>query len=171
MKIKSAAKKPTNAFTFLAPLVAIEGNYVEHGIFLPAGLIEKLPVKRLRAKGTINGIAFALAIQYRKSGHRFFMISKKLVKEAHLKLSAQAQVSFRLVDPAVVDVPEELEAVLEQDEQAKKVWANFPNGLRRSLCYYVTLAKSIDVRIKRSFELMDKAKMGLLYKQKPKLFR
>jgi uncharacterized protein YdeI (YjbR/CyaY-like superfamily) len=93
------------------------------------------------------------------------MINKKLVKEASLKLGSKAQVNFRLVDPDLVEVPEELEAVLEQDELASSVWATFTNGLRRSLIHYVTSAKSIDVRIKRSLELMEKAKLGLLYIQ------
>jgi hypothetical protein len=168
MKNSPSLKKSKNTFTFLAPLATIEGNYVEHGIFLPSELVAQLPAKRLRVKGTINGVAFALAIQYRKSGDRFFMINKKLVKEASLKLGSKAQVNFRLVDPDLVEVPEELEAVLEQDELASSVWATFPNGLRRSLIHYVTSAKSIDVRIKRSLELMEKAKLGLLYIQHSK---
>jgi hypothetical protein len=168
MKNSPPLKKHENTFTFSAPLATIEGNYVEHGIFLPSELVAQLPAKRLRVKGTINEIAFALAIQYRKSGDRFFMINKKLVKEASLNLGAKAQVNFRLVDSDLVEVPAELEAVLEQDELASSVWAKFPNGLKRSLIHYVTSSKSMDVRIKRSLELMEKAKLGLLYIQKGK---
>ena len=168
MKNSLPLKKHEATFTFLAPLATIEGNYVEHGIFLPSEIVAQLPAKRLRVKGTINGIAFALAIQYRKSGDRFFMINKKLVKEASLKLGAKAQVNFRLVDPDLVEVPDELAAVLEQDERASSVWAKFPNGLKRSLIHYVTSAKGTDVRIKRSLQLMEKATLGLLYIQKGK---
>ena len=168
MKNKSATKPIPETFTFLASLATIEGNYVEHGIYLPEEIITKLPTKRLRAKGTINGIAFALAVQYRKNGDRFFMINKKLVKDARLSASTKATVCFALVDPDLVDIPEELEAVIEQDHQAKKVWATFTNGIKRSLIHYITSAKNIDVRIKRSLELMDKAKRGVLLTQKTK---
>lgn len=168
MKNSLSSKKPKRTFTFSAPLVTIEGNYVEHAIFLPSELVAQLPAKRLRVKGNINGVVFALAIQYRKNGDRFFMINKRLVKEAFLKLGSKAEVKFTLVDLDLVEVPEELAVVLEQDDQANKVWCTFPNGLRRSLIHYVTSAKSIDVRIKRSLELMEKAKLGLLHIQKGK---
>jgi hypothetical protein len=163
-----ATKRLKSAFTFLGTLLEIEGNYIAHGIYLPHELISQLPAKRLRAKGTINGVPFALAVQYRKSGERFFMISKKLVKDAQLKLGARAEVKFTLVNPDIVDVPEELEAVLEQDAEAKKVWLTFTKGLQRSLIHYVTSAKNVDVRIKRSLELIDKAKNRTLLTQRQK---
>jgi len=155
-----------SAFLFNAPLTTIEGNYVKHGIFLPREITKLLPAKRLRVKGTINEEPFALAIQYRKNGDRFFMISKKLVKSSKLVNGVLAKVKFKLVDPDLVELPDELEAVIEQDEEAKEVWASFTNGLKRSLIHYITSAKNIDIRIKRSLELMDKAKRGILLTQK-----
>jgi hypothetical protein len=166
MKSKAIQKRQKDNFSFTAPLAPIEGNYVEHGIFLPTELIEKLPQKLVRAKGTINNIPFALAIQYRKNGLRFIMTSKALVKSARLKLGLLASVTFTLVDSDIIEMPEELEAVLEQDEPAKKIWETFTLGRKRGLAYYVNAAKSTDSRIKRALEIVEKAKQGTLYMQK-----
>ena len=168
MKGKATTKKHKNNFSFTAPLAPIEGNYVEHGIFLPADLIEKLPKKLLRAKGTINDFPFALAIQYRKNGMRFIMTSKALVKAANLRVGLLASVTFTLVDADVIEMPEELEAVLAQDEHAKEIWDTFTLGRKRGLAYYVNSAKSIDSRIKRALEIVEKAKAGVLTAQQRK---
>ena len=165
MKNKLISKESKNKFTFTAPLATLEGSYVESGIFLPAELIVQLPAKRLRANGTVNDIPFSLAIQYRKSGHRFFMINKNLVKTAGLKVGKVAHVNFTLVDVDELVLAEELEAVLEQDERANKVWNTFTRGLQRSLAHYVSSAKSVDSRIKRAIEMMEKAKAGTLTTQ------
>ena len=168
MKSKSIPKKSKNSFAFSAPLAPLEGSYVESGIFLPAELIEQLPAMRLRANGTVNYIPFSLAIQYRKSGHRFFMINKNLVKSAGLKIGKMAQVTFALVDADELVLAEELQAVLDQDEQANEVWNTFTRGLQRSLAHYVNSAKGVDIRIKRAIEMMDKAKAGTLTTQQRK---
>ncbi len=168
MKSKLIDKKPKSNFEFTAPLAPLEGSYVESGIFLPAELIEQLPAKRLRATGTVNDIPFSLAIQYRKSGLRFFMINKSLVKTAGLKFGKMARVNFALVDADELVLAEELQAVIDQDEKANEVWNTFTRGLQRSLAHYVNSAKSVDVRIKRAIEMMEKAKAGTLTAQQRK---
>jgi uncharacterized protein YdeI (YjbR/CyaY-like superfamily) len=75
-------------------------------------------------------------------------------------------VFFKLVDPDTLDIPEELEAVLEQDEAARNVWEKFTTGFQRSLIHYITSVKNVDSRIKRTIEILERAKAGLLHGQK-----
>lgn len=159
---------PKKEFHFKSILSPIKGTFLNTVIYLPKDIVVALPKGRVRTKGTINGAAFALAPQYKKDGSRYFSVSSALRKAAKIKEGDSVEVKFRLVDPKIVDIPEELEAVLEQDEEAKKVWDTFTLGMQRSLIHYVTSVKNVDSRIKRSLELMEKAKTRSLGVQKQK---
>jgi hypothetical protein len=155
-------------FRFKAVLSSVKGNLIHRAVFLPQDIVEALPAGRVRTKGTINGIPFALAPQYKKEGGRFFSINASLCRAAKIKEGDRVEVFFKLVDPDLVDIPEELEAVLEQDEKGKKVWESLTKGYQRSLIHYITSVKNVDSRINRSLELVEKAKLGLLASQKKK---
>ena len=155
-------------FHFKGKLSPIKGTFLNTVIYIPVNIVKALPKGRVRTKGTINGAPFALAPQYRKDGSRFFSVSAALRKAAKIKEGGAVDVKFRLVDADTVDIPEELEAVLEQDDEARKVWDTFTKGMQRSLIHYVTSVKNVDSRIKRSLELMEKAKTRSLSFQKSK---
>jgi hypothetical protein len=155
-------------FHFKSKLSPIKATFLNTVIYLPENIVKILPKGRIRTKGTINGAAFALAPQYKKDGSRFFSVSAALRKAAKIKEGDAVDVKFWLVDADIVDIPEELEVVLEQDEEGKRVWDTFTKGMQRSLIIYVTSVKNIDSRIKRSLELVAKAKSGSLSIQKQK---
>lgn len=156
-------------FDFETRLSEIESAFIKTAIFLPADVIKKLPKGRVRVKGTFNGAPFALAVQNLKDGSRFFSVSAPLRKAAGgIKPGDKVRVSFRTVDPDKLDVPEELEAVLEQDDEARKAWDELTTGYQRSLIHYITSVKNIDSRIKRSIDLLNRAKAGLLHGQRKK---
>ncbi|MFZ6011085.1 MAG: DUF1905 domain-containing protein [Bacteroidota bacterium] len=157
--------KQKNTFQFQAPLESIKGHLVAAGIFLPDDVVEQLPQGRVRVKGTFNAVPFALAVQYKKDGRRFFMVSAGLRKEMRVRIGETVKVNFKIVDPDKVELAEELEAVLAQDDDAMKVWRNFTPGYQRSLNLYVISVKNVDSRIKRALDLANKAKAGLLHGQ------
>jgi hypothetical protein len=155
-------------FRFKSKLSPIKATFLNTVIYLPEDIVKALPKGRIRTKGTINGAAFALAPQYKKDGSRFFSVGAALRKAAKIKEGDVVDVKFRMVDADIVDIPEELEVVLEQDEEGKKVWDTFTKGMQRSLIIYVTSVKNVDSRIKRSLELVAKAKSRSLSIQKQK---
>lgn len=155
-------------FYFKSKLSPFKGTFLNTVIYLPLNIVKALPKGRVRTKGTINGAAFALAPQYKKDGSRFFSVSAALRKAAKIKEGDVVEVKFRIIDADIVDMPEELEAVLEQDDEARKVWDTFTKGMQRSLIIYVTSVKNVDSRIKRSLELVEKAKTRSLSFQKNK---
>ena len=144
----------------------MKGNFISTVIYLPDEIIESLPKGRVRTKGTINGAPFALAPQYKKDGSRFFSVSASLRRQAKIREGDKVEVIFKLVDPDLVDIPEELEAVLAQDDEGKKVWDEFTRGMQRSIIHYISSVKNVDGRIKRALETIEKAKLGQLSVQK-----
>ncbi len=123
-------------------------------------MADTLPTGRQRTKGTLNDAPFSLAIQHRKDGRSLLLFSRSLCKAAGVTIGSTVGVSFELVDPDFLELPEELEAVLAQDDDARKVWDGFTRGRQRSLTIYITSVKNVDSRIKRSLELANKMKFG-----------
>lgn len=163
----AAAKKKT-IYSFHTRLKYVPTGFIHTVIEIPDEVKDQLPKGRLRAKGTFNKTPFALGILHRKDGAWYFSVSAGMRKEIGIESGDPVNVSFHLVDPEIVEVPEELQAVLDQDDEARKAWDELTFGYRRSLIHYVTSVKNVDSRIKRAIELLDKAKYGLLYGQQIK---
>jgi hypothetical protein len=160
---KGKANK-SQEFHFKAKLSPVQVQFVSTIIYIPDKIADSLPRERLRTKGTINGASFSLAIQYRKNGPSFFIVSAPLRKVAKIKAGDTVEVKFKVVSDKV-ELPEELEAVLAQDDEGMKVWKTFKPGKQRSLSYYVNSAKNIDTRVTRALQLVEKMKTGQLYTQ------
>lgn len=157
---------PKKEFKFKSRLSPIKGTFLNTVIYIPENVVKDLPKGRIRTKGTINGALFALAPQYKKDGSRYFAVSAALRKAAKINEGDLVEVRFMLVDPDIIEIPEEFAVALEQDEEAKEIWDTFTTGMQRSLIHYVTSVKNVDSRIKRSLELLQKAKTRSLSVQK-----
>ncbi len=154
-------------YTFEAKLSRVYGALLQNIIIVPDEVVDLLPVKgRIRTEGTINKVKFALAIQHKKDGSRYLAVSAGLKKAAKIGSGDPVKVSFWLVDPDKVHVPEELMAVFEQDSEAMKLWNTFTPGVQRGLSHYVNSVKNVDSRIKRGLEIVEKAKFRQLNFQK-----
>lgn len=156
-------------YKFTNRLTHIDAAFMQYIIVVPDEVMERIDKKgRIRVKGTMNGVAFALAIQNLKTGERFFSVSAPMRKAAKIQLSVPVQVEFVLVDENQLDVPEELTAVLEEDPEGKAVFEQLTVGYRRSLIHYITSVKNVDSRIKRAIQLVQKAKNIQLQGQREK---
>ena len=158
--------KGRTAFKFSTTLSNAKGNFISTVIYLPKEIVDMLPKGRIRTKGTMNGAVFALAPQYKKDGSRFFTVSSGLRKAAKIKAGDKVEVIFRLVDKDEIEMPEELEAVLSQDEKAKSVWKGLTSGRQRDVIVYVTSVKNTDSRISLALQSIEKVKAGLLSPRK-----
>lgn len=160
-------RAPKN-FKFTTRLKSIDGVFLNTAIYIPDVVLRDLPTGRLRTEGTMNGAPFSLAIQNKKDGRRYFAVSRRLREAAGVEEGQRVDVVFHLIDPDRVDIPEELEAVLAQDDEAMAIWKTFTPGLQRGLAHYVNSVKNVDSRIRRALELMQKAKTGQLHVQAAK---
>lgn len=154
---------PSKSFSFTGKLQPVEGVLAQAGIFLPKEIIKQLPDGRVRAKGTFNQTPFSLGVQYKKDGGRFFVVSLVLRKAAGITIGDPVDVKFKLVNPEKVELPEELDAVLAQDDEGSKAWSKITPGLQRGIIHYITSTKNIDLRIKRSIQMVNRAKTGGLH--------
>lgn len=161
--------KKDKIYTFTGILEAIGAVSTNYGIIIPEAILDSLPeAKRYRVKGFLNKTPFSLAINSLKIGFKYFAVGAPLRKAAKVRPGEEIEVTFHIVDPNIVELPEELKEVLAQDEEGNKVWQSFKPGMQRSLAYYVTGVKNTDSRIKRALEIVHKAKTGNLYSQKSK---
>lgn len=124
------------SFSFETRLAEYDDTLVSTVVEIPAEIIKKLPKGRVRVEGKLNEVIFNLAIQFKKTGARYLSISQAMRKSAKIKPGDKVKVSFQVVDPDKLELPEEMEAVLAQDEAEAKQWNKLTVGLQRSLAHY-----------------------------------
>lgn len=160
--------KRGTTFKFSAKLCDVKGNFISTVIFLPQKIVDMLPQGRVRTKGTMNGAAFTLAPQYKKDGSRFFSVSSGLRKAAKIKIGDDVEVIFKIIDKDEIEMPEELVAVLSQDDVGMRAWQRLTSGRQRNVITYINSVKNIDSRISRALQSIDKLKAGLFSPKKSK---
>lgn len=152
------AKK--KSFSFETRLAEYKDMLVSSVVEIPTAIVKELPAGRVRVEGKLNQVSFNLAIQSRKNGPKYLSVSQAMRRSAGVKPGDRVKVSFAIVDPDKLDLPEEMEAVLAQDDVGAKKWNKLTVGQQRSLIHYINSSKNIDVRIKRAWYLIDKVKSG-----------
>jgi translation initiation factor IF-1 len=152
------AKK--KSFSFDTCLVEYKDTLVSAVVEIPAEVVQQLPSGRVRVEGKLNQTPFNLAIQSKKNGARYLSVSLAMRRTAKIKPGDKINLSFTIVDPDKLDIPEEMEAVLAQDNEGAKKWNRLTVGLQRSLVHYINSTKNIDLRIERSLYLINKVKSG-----------
>lgn len=148
------------SFSFETRLTEYTDMLVSTVVEIPADIIKKLPAGRVRVEGKLNQVSFNLAVQSKKNGPKYLSVSQAMRKSARVKPGDKVKVSFVLVDSDKLDLPEEMEAVLAQDDEGAKKWNRLTVGLQRSLVHYINSSKNVDVRIKRALLLINKVKSG-----------
>lgn len=152
------AKKQT--FSFETRLMEYKDMLVAAVVEIPAEVLKKLPVGRVRVEGKLNQVPFNLAVQSKKNGPKYLSVSLAMRKTARIKPGDKVKVSFSIVDSDKLDLPEEMQAVLAQDDEGAKKWKRLTVGLQRSLVHYINSSKNVDVRIERALFLINKVKSG-----------
>lgn len=147
-------------FSFETRLVEYDDTLVATVVELPVDVVKKLPPGRVRVEGKLNEVAFNLGVQFKKNGARYLSISQVMRKMAKIKPGEKVKVSFQVVDPDKLELPEEMEAVLAQDEAGARLWNKLTVGLQRSLVHYINSTKNVDLRIERALYLLNKVKSG-----------
>jgi translation initiation factor IF-1 len=148
------------SFSFETRLVEYDDMLVSTVVEIPAEIIKKLPKGRVRVEGKLNEVIFNLAIQFKKTGPRYLSISQAMRRAGKIKPGDKVKVSFQIVDPDKLELPEEMEAVLAQDDAGAKLWNKLTVGMQRSLVHYINSTKNVDLRIERALFLMNKVKSG-----------
>lgn len=152
------AKK--QSFSFETRLAEYKNMLVSAVVEIPMDVVKELPTGRVRVEGKLNNVPFNLAIQSKKDGLKYLSVSQAMRRSAGVKPGDPVKVRFTLVDADKLDLPEEMQAVLEQDSEGAKKWNKLTVGLQRSLVHYINSSKNVDVRIERALFLINKVKSG-----------
>lgn len=146
--------------SFCVELEPVEGPMVHHVIVVP----EEIAMKFMQGKGSLRILCavkdaeeFHCALSPRNGKH-VIIASKQLIKKNNLLPGKPFKISVRIDPDNGLSLPEELSAVLEQDEFASEVFGALLDGQKRGFIYYIRQARSVDTRIKRCLELMEKIK-------------
>ena len=147
------------SFSFTTRVQQGDGSLSLHYIDVPIEIAESLANKfPARALVTINRTTFHGGVLRRKDGYYLIQMGKATLKK--IKAIRNDLVEVKIESDQTTygyELPEEMEALLEQDEYGRKLWEALNPGMKRSLLHYVNSAKSVDVRIKRSIHILKRA--------------
>ncbi|MGX5857981.1 YdeI/OmpD-associated family protein [Dyadobacter jiangsuensis] len=118
--------------------------------------------KPARVRCVINGtVHFQCAIRPKGGGGFYINVATQLRQQGKLVLGQQLHATVRTDDSEYGrDMPEELQELLSQDEEANRLFQNAKPVSQRAIIHYVSNAKSVQVRIDRSIMMTDRLKSG-----------
>lgn len=134
----------------------LNATYVE----VPADVVKTLGTLKIRLICTVNGsISFQCGLMALKNGSAYITLNSKRMKELGVKPNDTVSVSLTKDESKYgMDVPEELEELLKQDDEAKRRFDLLAPGMQRYIIYYVSQVKSSNLRLERSLKLMNNLK-------------
>ena len=92
-------------------------------------------------------------------GDYFIIVATRHLKSIGKELNDL--VSFEIYEdpnPLGVEIPEVLEVLLEQDEEAKERFNNLTDGKKRSLIYSIKNLKDIDKQVQKTLTFLNQQK-------------
>ncbi|MEO9893159.1 YdeI/OmpD-associated family protein [Aurantibacter sp.] len=144
--------------------ISITGKYF--ALHLPEGVVQPFLEKNLKRVKVIarfhkNEITFYGAIQKRKNNF-YMMFGKRYQQELRVSENDIFQLQF-FEDQSKygVEMPEEMEAVLQSDFNASEIFESFTAGKKRGLIYGILSYKNSQTKIDKSLILCENLKRGI----------
>jgi hypothetical protein len=111
-----------------------------------------------RALITIHNADFHGGVLKRKDGYYLVQLGRSTLKKVKAIYGETVEVKMSADDSEYgYEMPEEMQVLLDQDDEGRRVWEATTPGMKRSLLHYVNSAKSTDVRIKRAILILQRA--------------
>jgi hypothetical protein len=130
-------------------------------LFIPAHIVKKLGgLKAPRLICTVNDkLSFQCGLMSLSEGNAYITINKARMKKLKLKTGDQASVKLEKDESEYgMPMPEELEAVLMQDEEGFRRFKLLTPAMQRYVLFYVGQVKRSQSRIDRSVLLIHNLK-------------
>jgi hypothetical protein len=155
------AKKKSTEVIIDTRIIPVNEDFVYWSLPIPAwGVTDLTGGKTARVLCEINGFEFPCALRKSKEGDFYITLSKEKAKKSRCIEGAEVSVKIRLDESEYgFPMPEELAEVFAQDPEGKIAFDSLLPGQRRGWIYHVDSAKSIDVRIKRALDIVEKSKV------------
>ena len=148
--------------SFVTRIYRLEHLVGMHYLEIPAQVIEQLGGKlNVRLLCTVNqSLTFQCGMVALGNGNAYISINAKRMKQIGVKFGDEVSVSLEKDKSEYgMDVPEELSALLEQDEEGKRRFDMLPPGKQRYIIYYVSQVKRSQLRIDRAILLISNLKL------------
>lgn len=154
--------------TYLEKLDPMRGGY--RCVMYDKALIDTFPKKsktRIILDIDDGTIQIQAGIQSFGGGKYFSMIGKtKLGGHTYEQGQAISVIVYLDPNPLGVEIPEVVEALLEQDELIKRTWEKLTDGRKRTICHTVYRIKNIDKQVDKCLEFFEEERAKLVEKGK-----
>lgn len=154
--------------TYLEMLDPMRGGY--RCVMYDKALIDTFPKKsktRIILDIDDGTIQIQAGIQSFGGGKYFSMIGKtKLGGHIYEQGQAISVIVYLDPNPLGVEIPEVVEALLEQDELIKRTWEKLTDGRKRTICHTVYRIKNIDKQVDKCLEFFEEERAKLVEKGK-----
>lgn len=107
-------------------------------------------------------ITFRCGLNHLGDGNFFIIVAGKFLEQLNKKVGSL--IHFKIEedpDQLGVEMPEVLEALLNQDEDLKSIFDKITDGKKRSLIYTILKVKDIDKQVQASIEFLNKEQFNL----------
>lgn len=131
-----------------------------HHVSVPAEIVEKVGGIGTRLMCSINGQkAFHAGMVALGGGAAYITVNKKRMKEFGVEKGDKVEVTIELDHSKYgMEMPEELEALLDQDDEGARRFENITPGQQRYIIHYVSQVKSSQKRIDRAIMIINNLK-------------
>lgn len=154
--------------TYLEMLDPMRGGY--RCVMYDKELIDTFPKKsatRIILDIDNGNIQIQAGIQSFGGGKYFSMIGKtKLGGHTYEQGQAISVTVYLDPNPLGVEIPEVVEALLEQDELIKRTWGKLTDGRKRTICHTVNRTKNIEKQVDKCLEFFEEERAKLVERGK-----
>lgn len=146
-------------FTFTSPIDLLPKLKI-HYVAVPSEIVTALGGIGSRLECSINNHDFYQCGMTALGGGRAYVaLNKKRMKDFGVEKGMEVNVQLKPDESKYgFDMPEELQAVLEQDVQGAAKFESLTDGQKRYIIYYVSQVKSVQLRIDRALTLIGNLK-------------
>jgi hypothetical protein len=114
---------------------------------------------RLRVRGTVNGFAFRSSLfPYSNEPGAFFLLVNRTMQQ-HARIREGQRGIFELdadLDPRPADLPEELDALLDEAEGLRDFYNGLTEYMRREIGKWIGGVKSDEARLRRAQQMAER---------------
>lgn len=148
---------------FKGILKAFDENSLGYGphIIIPEDVFEKMlaVTKNKRIKCTLNNTITVSRAMSPKGDFHYILLNKEVLKKYKLEIGDEVSVELQPdISKYGIDISEEMEEVLYSDPEGNAFFDKLTPGVQRSLIYMINKIKSSQLRIERSFVILEHLK-------------
>lgn len=127
-----------------------------------ADIVEQFEKKRkTRLICVVDGhLSYPCGLNHLGDGNFFIILANARLKQLDKGLGDQ--VSFEIYEdpnPLGVEVPEVLQVLLAQDEEAQATYDALTDGKKRNLIFTINRVKNIDLQVKKALAMLEEYRM------------